>query len=308
MRSVIILWLAPSVSLFAQQQEPKCPPRETYKSLRYDEDWSGLRAPECRTDSLDGLKFTRIGERAYLSLGGEARLRYERYSNPGFGTDPKSNSGYLLQRYLVHSDIHFAPTARFFLQFQSGIENGRNGGPRPTDEDTAEFHQAFFDIPIARFRDSHFTLRVGRQEIEFGSGRMMGAAEGLNIRRSFDGLRLHYTHGNWSFNSTLLRPVSLDRGAFDDVPDHTQTLWGIGGTKRTRVGGASLYCFGLDRKRLRLDSLVGRDLRHTIGTQWWGARGRWDFNDEYFLQFGSFRIGIFLQARAPSISAGTFPM
>lgn len=293
MRLLIVVWLTLSISAVAQQresqQEPKqCPPRETYKSLRFDEDWSALRDPACPTDPVDVLKFIPLGEWAYMSIGGEARLRYERYTNPGFGTDPSTDSGYLLQRYLLHTDVHFTPSARFFVQFQSGVENGRNGGPRPTDEDIAEFHQGFFDIPIAHIADSSLIVRVGRQELEFGSGRMMGAAEGLNIRRSFDGLRFHYSHGKWSFNSTLLRPVALKAGAFDDVPDHAQTLWGIGGTRQTRVGGASLYYFGIDRKRLRLTSVSGRDLRHTIGSRWWGARGRWDFNDEYFVQFGSF--------------------
>ena len=305
---LLIVWLALSLTAFAQQrEEKKCPPREIYKSLRYDEDWSGLRDPECRTDLFDDLKFVPLGEQAHMSLGGEARLRYERYSNPGFGTDAPTDSGYLLQRYLFHGDIHFTPSFRLFVQFQSGVQNGRNGGPRPTDEDIAEFHQGFLDIPIVHFGDSPLIVRIGRQELEFGSGRMMGAAEGLNIRRSFDGLRFHYSHGKWSFNSTLLRPVELNRGAFDDVPDHTQTLWGIGGTRRTRIGGASLYYFGIDRKRLRLTSVTGRDLRHTIGSRWWGVRGRWDFNDEYFFQFGSFAHRTLL-AGAGSLDLGwSFP-
>jgi hypothetical protein len=281
----LILFMATSVVGSAQEQE-KCPQREIYKSLRYDEDWSALRDPDCRIEAIDDLKFIPLWGDASMSLGGEARLRYERYHNSGFGTDPPSDSGYLLQRYLLHSDIHFTRWFRFFVQFQSGIENGRNA--RPTDEDTAEFHQGFIDIPIAHFADSPLIIRIGRQELEFGSGRMMGAAEGLNIRRSFDGLRFHYAHGKWSFNSTLLRPVALKPGAFDDVPDHTQSLWGVGGNRETHFGGASLYYFGIDRKQIRMTSLSGRDLRHTIGSRWWGAHGRWDFNDEYFLQFGSF--------------------
>ena len=289
MRWSFLIYLLLSLPLCAQQAEQKqCPARETYKSLRYDEDWSGLRDTECRTETADELKYIPLGADAYMTLGGEARLRYERYTNPGFGSDPPTDSGYLLQRYLLHSDIHFTRSLRLFVQFQSGLENGRNGGPRPTDEDTAEFHQGFLDIPIARFGDSPLIVRVGRQELEFGSGRMMGAAEGLNIRRSFDGLRFHFEHGKWSFNSTLLRPVLLKRDAFDDVPDHTQSLWGIGGNQKTHFGGASLYYFGRDAKRLRLNTTVGRDLRHTIGSRWWGAHGHWDFNDEYFLQFGSF--------------------
>lgn len=86
----------------------------------------------------------------------------------------------------------------------------------------------------------------------------------------------------------MTKQASLKRGAFDDMPDHTQSLWGIGAIKRTRFGGASLYYYGLDRKRLRLNTLVDRDLRHTIGSRWWGSGGRWDFNNEYFMQFGCF--------------------
>lgn len=303
----ILLWFFLSISLFAQEQRQtgttNCPKREAYKSLRYDEDWTGLRDSTCRTDVLDSLKFIALGERAYLTLGGEARLRYEHYGNPGFGSDPRTPSGYVLQRYLVLSDIHFTPAFRVFLQFQSGLENGRNGGPRPTDKDIADVHQGFVDIPLAHINDSPLILRIGRQELEFGSGRMVGAAEGLNIRRSFDGLRFHYNHGKWSFNSTLLRPVALKPDAFDDVPDHTQSLWGIGGTRQTRFGGASLYYFGIDRKFIRLTSLAGRDLRHTIGSRWWGTHGRWDFNDEYFFQFGSFAHHS-LSAGAGSIDIG----
>src|ERR1700757_1734724 len=98
MRWLLVVSLAISLPAFGQQQdEKKCPPRETYKSLRFDEDWSGLRDPRCRIDPLDDLKFIPIGEQAYVSLGGEARLRYERYVNPGFGSDPATDSGYLLQ-------------------------------------------------------------------------------------------------------------------------------------------------------------------------------------------------------------------
>jgi len=286
-RVLLLIWLTASAISFGQTRE-KCPPRDGYKNLRYDEDWSGLRNPECRTDPFDILKYMGHGGQAYVTLGGESRLRYERYTNPGFGTDPPTDSGYLLQRYLLHADIHFTPSFRFFVQFQSGIENGRNGGPRPTDEDIADVHQGFLDIPLGHFKDSVAIARIGRQELEFGSARMMGAAEGLNIRRSFDGLRFHLSAGKWSFNSTLLRPVALEPDAFDDVPDHRQSLWGIGGARQTRVGGASLYYFGIDRKEIRMTGLTGRDLRHTIGSRWWGAHGRWDFNDEYFFQFGSF--------------------
>src|SRR5258708_6473010 len=199
MRSLVLVLCVATPLVAIAQDEKKCPQREAYNSLRYDEDWSALGDPDCRIEAIDDLKFIALWGDAYMSLGGEARLRYERYTNSGFGSDPPTDSGYVLQRYLVHTDIHFTRSFRFFVQFQSGIENGRNGGPRPTEEDTAEFHQGFVDIPLAHFCDSALIFRIGRQELEFGSGRMVGASEALNIRRSFDGLRFQYAHGKWSF-------------------------------------------------------------------------------------------------------------
>src|SRR5205814_2112629 len=140
----------------------------------------------------------------YLSVGGEIRYKYENYENPGFGTDPKSPSGYVLQRYLLHTDWHIGNHFRLFAHLQSGLEQGRYGGPRLTDEDTADLHQLFSDITNS---SQNLRLRVGRQEIEFGAGHLIGDSEGLNIRRAFDGFRLTFKRGQWMFNSTLTHPV-----------------------------------------------------------------------------------------------------
>src|SRR5438445_13756671 len=112
------------------------------------------------------------------------RYKYENYDNPSFGTDPESPNGYILQRYLLHTDWHFGRQLRLFAQFQSGLEEGRNGGPRLTDKDIAALHQTFVDISDST---QNVRLLIGRQEMEFGTGRLIGESEGLNIRRAFDG-------------------------------------------------------------------------------------------------------------------------
>jgi hypothetical protein len=181
--------------------------RPILQPLRYDEDWSLLANSGCKKEATDWIKYISLGGTdRYLSIGGEIRYRYEHYENPGFGTDPKTPSGFLLQRYLLHADWHFGPHVRIFTQFQSGLENGRNGGPRLTDEDVADLHQAFVDIMDS---SQNLRLRVGRQEIEFGTGHLIGESEGLNIRRAFDGFRFTLRHGRWTFNSTLTHPVLL---------------------------------------------------------------------------------------------------
>ncbi|HLW52430.1 MAG TPA: alginate export family protein [Candidatus Angelobacter sp.] len=165
-----------------------CPARPVLQQLRYDEDWSFLANAECRSEPLDNIKYVPLGREGwFLSAGGETRLRYENYQNPAFGSDPADENGYLLQRYLLHADVHFGERFRFFVQLQSGLEDGRNGGPRLTDEDILDLHQAFGELVLLKDTNSRLALRIGRQEVEFGAGRLIGASEGLNPRRAFDG-------------------------------------------------------------------------------------------------------------------------
>src|SRR5438552_7973441 len=122
---VSALLLAFGSANFSLAENPPCP-QPTYKYLRYDEDYSYLKNPECRTDPLDPLKFIALNSKGdwFLSLGGEARENLEYFQNPTWGQEPQG-SAYLLQRYTAHMDLHLGARARFFGQIKSGLENGR---------------------------------------------------------------------------------------------------------------------------------------------------------------------------------------
>lgn len=274
--------------------------RPALQMLRYNEDWSLLANPDCVEEALDRIKYIAIGHDSwYLSLGGEIRYKYENYHNPGFGTDPITPNGYILQRYLLHGDWHFGSHFRLFTQFQSGLEDGRNGGPRLTDEDVADLHQAFIDIA----KESHtFVLRIGRQEAEFGSGRLIGESEGLNIRRAFDGFRLIRKLGRWNWNTMLFRPVLVRPNTYA-VPDHTQTLWGTGFVRPREQGGWAIYYIGLDRKLAVFNGKSGRQVSETIGTRAWNRGALVDYDTDIILQTGTFARG-YLVAGAISANVG----
>jgi len=114
---------------------PPTPP--PFNQLRYDESYAYLRDRSRRADWLDPIKFIPFSANgdSYLTLGGEIRERYEYYHNSQWGRGPQDESGYLLQRYMIHADAHFGDYFRVFTQFKSGLENGREGGSRPTDRD-----------------------------------------------------------------------------------------------------------------------------------------------------------------------------
>lgn len=274
--------LVPSAMAQCQKDRP------TLLMLRYDEDWSFLRDPQCVEEPLDRIKYISLGRREwFLSLGGEIRYKYENYDNPGFGTDPATPGGYLLQRYLLHTDWHFGSYFRLFTQFQSGLEEGRNGGPRLTDEDVADLHQAFVDVGNA----SHsFVFRAGRQEVEFGSGRLIGESEGLNIRRAFDGFRVIRKLRRWNWNSTLLRPVLIRPNTFA-IPDHKQLEWGTGFVRPRERGGWAIYYIGLDRKVAALNGKMGREVSETFGTRIWNHGKLYDYDTDIIFQTGTFAHG-----------------
>src|SRR5262245_14971835 len=87
-----------------------------YKQLRYDEDYSYLRDPSQRSDLWDVVNFIPLDVKddIYLSLGGELRERYEYFHNSNWGRGPQDTGGYLLQRYMIHADLHLGPDVPVF--------------------------------------------------------------------------------------------------------------------------------------------------------------------------------------------------
>jgi hypothetical protein len=269
-----------------------------YKQLRYDEDWSFLRDPSKRTDWWDPIKYIPLNDREdwYLTIGGEARPYYEYYRNQDWGSEPQDDSGYFLQRYMLHADLHMGRRMRLFGQLKSGIEIGRRGGPGPTDEDLLDVHQAFADFYAAPNKSAALMLRAGRQELNFGSGRLITYREGPNVRQSFDGFRLSVKTGQWMIDGFAVKPVETNFGYFDDSGDHRRSFWGVYTVRPlailSRHGHLDLYYLGLDRKQARFNQGAGREERHTVGARIWNKIEALDYNFEAIWQFGRFGTDI----------------
>ena len=63
------------------------PQAPQYTPVRWNEDYLYLRDPARRTDLFDPIKYIPLNEEGdwYLSLGGQARYRYEWFENANFG-------------------------------------------------------------------------------------------------------------------------------------------------------------------------------------------------------------------------------
>ena len=123
-------------------------------------------------DLIKYIPLLDLGPLYFVTLGADIREQYEFIENDNFGLGSVNNHGYWLQRIMLYSDWHFGPYFRAFVQLKTSEEEGREPGPRPTDRKRLDFNQAFVDFSYPRTvlpaDQSYLTLRLGRQEIDFG--------------------------------------------------------------------------------------------------------------------------------------------
>ena len=230
-----------------------------------------------------------------VTFGGEFRPFFEFYDNYNWGAGPQDNNGFYLQRVMFHADLQMANRARTFIELKSGVETGRVGGSRPPDEDRLDVNQAFIDIRFGGREKRRFTLRLGRQEMDYGDGSLVSYREGPNVRRGYDGPKVIVNLTAWQLDAFVVRPVETDPGVFDDGWDNGQAFWGVYASAQKPmarvVGRPELYYFGLKRESVRYDQGTARETRHTLGARIKYKKGGLDYWLEGTFQLGSFGAG-----------------
>jgi hypothetical protein len=269
-------------------------PDRSYHLLREDEDWSFLADPKLRQDFWDPIKYIRLRHGRndwFLTISGEAREVWEQTGNNNWGQQPYWNN-FFLERYMLGFDAHFGKHVRTFVQFKSGLESFRIGGPRPIDEKKLDFQNAFLDLATAGDHN-WLTLRVGIQELEYGAGRLIDVREGPNVRLSFIGFRLLNKVGSWRIDALAVRPRLDNFGFFDDYPNHQVEFWGVYGWRLLSRGvSIDAYYLGLNRAQASYERGTAPEQRQSLGIRFSRPiaekeRG-WDFDYEGVWQFGSF--------------------
>ena len=168
----------------AAAQVLRNPPPTPYHFLRYDDVPSDQNSPYWTNDFWSPLKFIpldSIEPGSYLNFGGEDRERVEHFSTPLFGLTPRTTTTYDLHRLLFEGDLHIGDRFRTFIQFSNHQATSASLSPG-TDVDQIDLQQGFADLKSPVGQDSSLTFRGGRQEMEFGVGRLIDVREGPNIR------------------------------------------------------------------------------------------------------------------------------
>jgi hypothetical protein len=292
-----ILFACACLSQGQQTTVPEPPKQDrSLQLLREDEDWSFLRNKTLSHDFWDPLKYIQLREKNnwYMTIGGEAREVWEQIGNDNWGQQPYQNA-YLNERYMLSTDIHYGEHLRTFVELKSGLNSYRIGGSRPIDEKKLDFQAGFLELSDT-IKSNQLQLRIGRHELEYGSGRLIDVREGPNVRLSFDGFVVKDKLGQWQIDGLAVRPDEDKPGFFDNAPNSGISFWGLYGVRPvSSKRSLDLYYLGLNRKSATFQRGTAEEIRHSLGARFSRpietTRRGWDFDDEALWQFGTFGSG-----------------
>jgi hypothetical protein len=281
---LFVLAIGTTAQLRAEQTPPKEP---TYHNLRFKEDFSYLAGPEDSyiQDIWDPIKWITLSDEWHLTVGGQARLRFESETDKDFGVSSPSHDAFLLQRYFIHTDFRHVSGMRFFIQGKFAYSNDRDKGGEDTLENYADFHQAFMDIPLGST-----IWRLGRQELQYGNQRLISPLDWGNLRRSFDGIKVAADLDDWRIEAFAVRPVVNDIKRLDSS-DQDRDFYGLYTTHKGTEKLASDYYFLVlkdNRQTTNSNGRTGRQTVYTLGTRLYGKQGNWDYETEFGSQFGTY--------------------
>jgi len=260
-----------------------------YSMLRAEESYTYLReGSPYASDPFDPIKFVRLNHDGslFLTVGGEVRLRLEFFDN----ADWESGRDELYsQRLSVHTALNVGQQVRFFGEVYHGLLS--KSEPAFAEDDDLALHQGFLELRLLDDIRHRVNLRVGRQELAYGSARLIGIREGPNIRRSFDAARVIYTGGPLQMEGFFGSEVVTSPGTFDNSRNRDMAVWGLFSRFSIPgiVGSTEAYYFGVDVDQARFDDGIAAERRHSVGIRRFGSLGSaFRYNTEVIFQFGTF--------------------
>ncbi len=257
-------------------------------NLRYREDYSYLDDhPEADgTDPFLRLKNIRLGDEWRVDFGGETRARFENRTNRYFGLSPRTSNTQQNYRHMLHANVKYSDTFRLFAQGIFAHVEDQDGPFQPTQEDHGDFQQLFGDF---RLVPDTLTLRVGRQEMEYGNSRVVGPLDWVSTRRKFDAAKLLFESTYVDVDVFYAKPVSVDRTRLNHW-DHEYDFYGAYATyKGIPDHGVDAYFFAKDQTRdlENPNGHLGDQSIYTVGSRFWGQPGNWDYDAEFSGQWGT---------------------
>jgi hypothetical protein len=256
--------------------------------LRYDDNFLLLKNDSLKK-GLDQLKYISLGNKKYISFGGEWREQFQVYSNINFGDVPPTyhaiSTNQLWHRLLVHSTIELGNQFRFFIQLNNTLRFLNDNPVVPEiDENQLSLHQAFAELKVNSWK-----FRLGRQELLYGNNRLITVREGPNTRLTFDGIVVKRTLKNGGIDFFAVSKIISKQYVFDDE-SFKEGLIGIYGTHyfSNRKIGLDYFILDFQSQSRTYNYRTGFENRQTYGTRLFSNFKKINFELEGAYQSGKF--------------------
>jgi hypothetical protein len=147
----------------------------------------------------------------------------------------------------------------------------------------------FADVKLGTLESAPAYLRVGRQELLYGSQRLISTLDWANTRRTFQGVKVFRHGAQFDLDAFWTRPVVVDPSHFDEW-DEDRDFTGVWGSYRPRKSDVvDLYFLSLNDRR---DVAPGRGGKlgesniYTLGSRYAGGYNQVLCEIEGMFQFG----------------------
>jgi hypothetical protein len=234
-----------------------------------------------------------------FSIGGEERIRCLREIDSRLtGVD----NNYQLERSRVYADLWYRDLFRVYFEFLDAASFNEDLTPLPIDVARDDILNLFVEVKLGEVADNAVYCRVGRQELIFGSERLITSKDWANTLQTFQGVKVYRRSEHLDVDAFCAQPVIPAVTHVSSVDDKQlfSGLWATWRPNKDQV--EDFYVLNLDNgnKATQLASPGGRGGYNvtTLGARSYGEWRHflWDFEGMY--QCGEYT--------ARSISADAF--
>jgi hypothetical protein len=258
----------------------------------FNANFSYLDNPDAELQSpFDALKRMRLGDELFmLSVGGEERIRQVNEVNSRLSG---KDNNYQLLRSRVYADLWYEDKVRVYVEYIDAQSYNQNLKPLAIDVNKSDLLNAFIDLKVMDLDGAPVYVRGGRQELCFGSQRLISPLDWANTRRTFEGIQTFRYSEKFDASAFWVQPIIINPTRFDSVDDK-QNFAGAWFTYRPEKGRAiDLYYLDLDNGNHNvLGQFAGRSRvsgsfnTSTFGSRYAGNQGDLLFDFEGMYQFG----------------------
>ncbi|MBA4020091.1 MAG: hypothetical protein C0483_23240 [Pirellula sp.] len=232
-------------------------------------------------DRFKQKHFCFLGNCATLDIGGQYRMRYHNEQNMrGFGLTGNDDA-FLLQRTRLFANAQLSENVRVYAEMLDAVSNYENFAPRGIEENRLDIQNLFADLTLFDGARGNLKFRGGRQELLYGSERLVSPLDWANTRRTFEGYKFLWVGEDWNIDAFYTRPVIISPTQ-PDSPDYQQEFSGIFSTyKGVENNTFDTYWFSYYNNRG-----ANHYKYDTMGGRWLGSKDSllWEF--ESGMQYG----------------------